>query len=56
MRYTIAALAALASSAAALGNAVVTNNCNSTIYAWSVGSSVGAKQTIAKGTVSQGAA
>jgi hypothetical protein len=51
MRYTITVLAACASSAAALGSAVVANNCTSTIYAWSVGSAVGAKQTIAAGTL-----
>jgi hypothetical protein len=51
MRYTITALAACVSSAAAVGSAVVANNCTSTIYAWSVGSAVGAKQTIAAGTL-----
>ncbi|KAF2442106.1 hypothetical protein P171DRAFT_319261, partial [Karstenula rhodostoma CBS 690.94] len=40
---------ALTSSAVAVGNAVVLNKCSSPIYAWSVGSSVGAKQTIATG-------
>ncbi|KAK7191826.1 hypothetical protein DPSP01_007138 [Paraphaeosphaeria sporulosa] len=49
MYYTLAVLTALASSAAAVGNAVVVNKCSSTIYAWSVGSSVGTKQTIATG-------
>jgi len=49
MRYTIAALTGLATTVAAVGSAVVTNNCTSTIYAWSVSSVVGAKQTIAPG-------
>ncbi|KAL5387516.1 hypothetical protein PMIN02_008114 [Paraphaeosphaeria minitans] len=49
MYYTLAALTTFASSAAAIGNAVVLNKCSNTIYAWSVGSSVGAKQTIATG-------
>jgi hypothetical protein len=49
MRFTIVAIATLASSAAAIGNAVIKNNCPQTIYAWSVGSSMGAQQTIATG-------
>ena len=49
MRFTIITIATLASSAVAVGNAVVKNNCPQTIYAWSVGSSVGAQQTIATG-------
>ncbi|KAJ4290908.1 hypothetical protein N0V90_010104 [Kalmusia sp. IMI 367209] len=49
MRYTAAALSALVASVAAVGNAVVKNNGTSNIYAWSVGSSVSAKQTITPG-------
>ncbi|RAL11156.1 putative BYS1 domain protein [Aspergillus homomorphus CBS 101889] len=44
---TTAAL--LLPSVAAAGNAVVTNNCNVPIYLWSVGGSVGPKQTIQPG-------
>jgi hypothetical protein len=49
MRSTIITLVTLASSAAAVGNAVIKNNCPQTIYAWSVGSSVGTGQTLATG-------
>ncbi|KAF1956513.1 hypothetical protein CC80DRAFT_492067 [Byssothecium circinans] len=48
MRYAIP-LAAFATSVSAVGNAVVLNKCTSTIYAWSVGSSVSSQQTIATG-------
>ncbi|KAI9933040.1 hypothetical protein ASPWEDRAFT_42794 [Aspergillus wentii DTO 134E9] len=40
---------ALAPLAAAVGNAVVANNCKDPIYLWSVGGSVGPKQTIQPG-------
>lgn len=50
MRYTAAAaILALASSVSAVGKAVVKNNCPSTFYLWSVGGSLGPKQTIAPG-------
>ncbi|KAF2175111.1 hypothetical protein K469DRAFT_647454 [Zopfia rhizophila CBS 207.26] len=49
MRFTIASIAALATSVSAVGNAVVKNNCNGNIYVWSVGSSVGPQQTVAQG-------
>ncbi|PYI28077.1 putative BYS1 domain protein [Aspergillus indologenus CBS 114.80] len=43
------ALVLLPTLAAAAGNAVVTNNCNTPIYLWSVGGSVGPRQTIQPG-------
>ncbi|PVH92660.1 hypothetical protein DM02DRAFT_268598 [Periconia macrospinosa] len=46
MRYTLA-FATLATSAAAVGNAIIKNQCTSPIYAWSVSSTVGSQQTIA---------
>ena len=52
---TTLALAALTtalpttSSSSKIGNAVVTNNCPSPIYLWSVGSSVSPKHTLAPG-------
>ncbi|KAF2685897.1 hypothetical protein K458DRAFT_417086 [Lentithecium fluviatile CBS 122367] len=49
MRFTIITLATLASSAAAVGNAIIKNNCPQTIYAWSVGGDIGPKQTIGTG-------
>jgi hypothetical protein len=49
MRFTIAAIATLTSTAAAVGNAIVLNKCTSTIYAWSVGSAVGTEQTLTTG-------
>ncbi|EAW14915.1 putative BYS1 domain protein [Aspergillus clavatus NRRL 1] len=42
-------LAVLAPLATAVGNAVVTNNCPGPVYLWSVGGSVGPKQTILPG-------
>ncbi|KAJ5716651.1 hypothetical protein N7493_008562 [Penicillium malachiteum] len=45
----IASVAALLPMASAVGNAIVKNNCAETVYLWSVGSSVGAMQTIAPG-------
>lgn len=49
MQFILPCLAALASTAAAVGNALVLNNSTSTIYAWSVSSSVGPRQTIVPG-------
>lgn len=46
---TASALLILPTLTAAAGNAVVTNNCNTPIYLWSVGGSVGPRQTIAPG-------
>ncbi|KKK15332.1 hypothetical protein P175DRAFT_0438300 [Aspergillus ochraceoroseus IBT 24754] len=42
-------LAALASLASAAGSAVVQNHCDSTVYLWSVGGSVGPMQTLNPG-------
>ncbi|KAH7130369.1 hypothetical protein B0J11DRAFT_429600 [Dendryphion nanum] len=49
MRFNLAYVIALASSAHALGNAVVQNNSTQPFYLWSVGGSVGDRQTIAPG-------
>ncbi|PKX96478.1 putative BYS1 domain protein [Aspergillus novofumigatus IBT 16806] len=46
---TLSCLAALIPLASAVGNAVVTNNCAAPVYLWSVGGSVGPKQTIQPG-------
>ncbi|KAF2652379.1 hypothetical protein K491DRAFT_695618 [Lophiostoma macrostomum CBS 122681] len=46
MRYTIPVVLALASSVSAVGNAVVKNKCSFPFYVWSVGASVGARQTV----------
>ena len=45
----LATLTTLTPITYALGNAVVTNNCPDPVYLWSVGSSVGPKQTIEHG-------
>ncbi|KAJ5563096.1 hypothetical protein N7535_002459 [Penicillium sp. DV-2018c] len=45
----IASVAALAPLASAVGNAIVTNHCDHPVYLWSVGGSVGPKQTIQAG-------
>ncbi|KAA8642868.1 hypothetical protein EYZ11_010722 [Aspergillus tanneri] len=42
-------LAALAPLASATGKAIVKNNCKDPVYLWSVGGSVGPKQTIKPG-------
>jgi len=49
MRAFIVSVLALASSVSAVGNAVVKNNCPDTFYVWSVGGSVGPRQTVATG-------
>lgn len=52
MHFTTALLATLTILTPityALGNAVVTNNCADPIYLWSVGGSIGPKQTIESG-------
>ncbi|GIK00818.1 hypothetical protein Aspvir_004847 [Aspergillus viridinutans] len=51
MHFTtpLLSLAALIPLASAVGNAVVTNNCAAPVYLWSVGGSVGPKQTIQPG-------
>ncbi|KAF2267186.1 hypothetical protein CC78DRAFT_530984 [Lojkania enalia] len=49
MRFTLVTIAALASSAAAVGHAVVKNNCQDTVYLWSVGGAVGPKVTLGQG-------
>jgi len=49
MRFTIASVITLASTVAAVGNAVVKNNSPSTFYVWSVGSTVGPQQTVPPG-------
>lgn len=52
MRFTtavVASVAALAPLASAVGNAKVENKCNFPVYLWSVGSSVGPRQTIKSG-------
>jgi len=46
----IASVAALVPLASAVGKAVVKNNCKAPVYLWSVGSSVGPRQTIAAGS------
>ncbi|GES66358.1 BYS1 domain protein [Aspergillus terreus] len=46
---SLLSLAALSPLAQAVGNAVVKNNCNYPVYLWSVGGSVGPKQTIQPG-------
>lgn len=45
----IASIAALAPLASAAGNAIIKNNCDASVYAWSVGSSVGSAHTIKSG-------
>lgn len=50
LTLTTVALTTLATTATAVGNAVVTNNCADPIYLWSVGSSVSPKHTIAPGS------
>lgn len=45
----IASVAAMAPLASAVGNAIVTNHCQFPVYLWSVGGSVGPKQTIPAG-------
>ncbi|KAJ5182426.1 hypothetical protein N7492_000042 [Penicillium capsulatum] len=45
----VASVAALAPLASAAGHAIIKNNCDHTVYAWSVGSSVGPAQTIESG-------
>ena len=49
MRFTILTLVALASSVSAVGNAIIKNNGKAPFYVWSVGDSVGPKQTVAPG-------
>ncbi|KAF2027329.1 hypothetical protein EK21DRAFT_91623 [Setomelanomma holmii] len=49
MRFLLLCLAASTTSASAVGNALVLNSSNSTIYAWSVGSDVSPRQTIGPG-------
>lgn len=49
MRFIVSGLLAFAGAAAAVGNALVQNNSTSPIYAWSVASSVGPRQTIVPG-------
>ncbi|KAJ5349375.1 hypothetical protein N7541_007102 [Penicillium brevicompactum] len=45
----IASVATLTPLVSAVGNAIVTNNCNFPVYVWSVGGSVGPKQTLQQG-------
>ncbi|KAF2873920.1 hypothetical protein BDV95DRAFT_489655 [Massariosphaeria phaeospora] len=49
MRFAVASVLAFASSVTAVGNAIVVNSTPSTFYLWSVGGSVGPRQTIAAG-------
>ncbi|KAF2119326.1 hypothetical protein BDV96DRAFT_596064 [Lophiotrema nucula] len=49
MRFTIATILALAASVAAVGNAIVKNNSNQTLYVWSVNSTIGPQNIIAPG-------
>jgi hypothetical protein len=49
MRLVACGLLAFANAVAAVGNALVVNNSTNTIYAWSVGSSVGPRQAIVVG-------
>lgn len=49
MRLLLPCLVAFTTSVSAVGNALVLNNSTSTIYAWSVGSAVGLRQTIIPG-------
>lgn len=45
----VASIAALAPLASAAGNAIIKNNCDASVYAWSVGSSVGSVHAIKSG-------
>ncbi|KAF2704693.1 hypothetical protein K504DRAFT_389324 [Pleomassaria siparia CBS 279.74] len=49
MRFSILSGAALVSSVYAVGNAIVINKSPSTFYVWSVGDSVGSRQTVVAG-------
>jgi hypothetical protein len=49
MKLLVAYLFAFATSVSAFGSAIVLNNSTSTIYAWSVGGSIGDRQTIVSG-------
>ncbi|KAE8383768.1 blastomyces yeast-phase-specific protein [Aspergillus bertholletiae] len=49
MQIKALSLLALTPLAAAVGNAVVKNSCDHPVYLWSVGGSVGPKQTIEAG-------
>lgn len=51
MRFTLASatVIALATSVHAVGNAIVKNNSTQPFYLWSVGGSVGDRQTVAPG-------
>ena len=44
--FTLATTLGLAAQAAAVGRAVVHNNCPDTVYLWSVGGAVGPRQTL----------
>jgi hypothetical protein len=49
MRFIVSNLLAFATAVSAIGNAIVLNNSTSTIYTWSVGGSVGERQTVVSG-------
>jgi hypothetical protein len=49
MKSLLLYLSIFASSVSALGNAIILNNSTQTIYAWSVGASIGPRQTIVSG-------
>jgi len=49
MRSAIVLVTTLVSSVAAVGHAVVKNNCTGTFYVWSVGSTVGPRNDVASG-------
>jgi hypothetical protein len=49
MRFLVPNLLAFATAVSALGSAIVLNNSTGTIYTWSVGGSVGERQTVVSG-------
>ncbi|KAF2008109.1 putative BYS1 domain protein [Amniculicola lignicola CBS 123094] len=49
MRFFVVSLLGLAASVSAVGNAVVKNKCTTPFYLWSVGGSIGNRQTVAPG-------
>jgi hypothetical protein len=49
MHYIVPSLLAIVTAVSALGSAIVLNNSTSTIYTWSVGGSVGERQTVVSG-------
>jgi hypothetical protein len=50
MLFNTLALASLVAGAQAVGRAIVTNQCDDTVYLWSVGSTIGTQNPIPKDT------